>query len=80
MMRDREFMQQLINRAKKVGCSALILTADLQIMGQRHKDQKWFVYAAQTNAENCIESAHQTHLVLPNVADQTPSIGQYRRP
>ena len=40
MMRDREFMQQLINRAKKVGCSALILTADLQIMGQRHKDIK----------------------------------------
>ena len=40
MMRDREFMQQLINRAKKAGCSALILTADLQIMGQRHKDIK----------------------------------------
>ena len=40
MMRDREFMKQLIERAKKVGCSALILTADLQIMGQRHKDIK----------------------------------------
>ena len=40
MMRDREFMKQLIARAKKVGCSALILTADLQIMGQRHKDIK----------------------------------------
>ena len=40
MMRDRVFMQQLINRAKKAGCSALILTADLQIMGQRHKDIK----------------------------------------
>lgn len=40
MMRDREFMQQLIQRAKNVGCSALILTADLQILGQRHKDIK----------------------------------------
>lgn len=40
MMRDRVFMQQLIQRAKKAKCSALVLTADLQIMGQRHKDIK----------------------------------------
>ena len=40
MMKDREFMKQLIQRAKKAKCSALVLTADLQIMGQRHKDIK----------------------------------------
>ena len=40
MMKDREFMKQLIQRAKKANCSALVLTADLQIMGQRHKDIK----------------------------------------
>lgn len=40
MMRDRDFMRQLIDRAKAVGCSALVLTADLQILGQRHKDIK----------------------------------------
>ncbi|MDQ9009652.1 alpha-hydroxy acid oxidase [Acinetobacter gerneri] len=40
MMKDRKFMQNLIQRAKKAGCSALVLTADLQIMGQRHKDIK----------------------------------------
>ena len=40
VMRDRAFIERLIQRAKSAGCSALVLTADLQIMGQRHKDIK----------------------------------------
>jgi L-lactate dehydrogenase (cytochrome) len=40
VMRDRAFIDQLIDRAKAVGCSALVLTLDLQILGQRHKDVK----------------------------------------
>lgn len=40
VMRDRGFVERLINRAKVAGCSALVLTADLQILGQRHKDLK----------------------------------------
>jgi len=40
VMRDREFIGRLIDRAKAAGCSALVLTLDLQIMGQRHKDLK----------------------------------------
>ena len=40
VMRDRDYIKRLILRAKAAGCSALILTADLQIMGQRHKDIK----------------------------------------
>ena len=38
MMRDRKFMERLIDRAKAAKCSALVLTLDLQILGQRHKD------------------------------------------
>jgi isopentenyl diphosphate isomerase/L-lactate dehydrogenase-like FMN-dependent dehydrogenase len=38
VMRDREFSANLIDRAKAAGCSALVLTLDLQIIGQRHKD------------------------------------------
>ncbi len=38
MMRDRDFMARLIQRAKAAGCAALVLTLDLQIIGQRHKD------------------------------------------
>ncbi len=40
VMRDQEFMANLIRRAKAANCSALILTADLQVLGQRHKDIK----------------------------------------
>ena len=40
VMRDRGFIDRLIDRAKAAGCSALVLTLDLQIMGQRHKDIK----------------------------------------
>lgn len=40
VMRDRGFVKALIERAKATQCSALILTADLQILGQRHKDIK----------------------------------------
>jgi len=37
-MKDRDFIARLIARAKAAGCSALVLTFDLQILGQRHKD------------------------------------------
>ena len=40
VMRDREFMENLIKRAQAAKCSALILTADLQVLGQRNKDIK----------------------------------------
>src|SRR5438552_5888238 len=40
VMRDREFIERLIDRAKAARCSALVLTLDLQIIGQRHKDLK----------------------------------------
>ncbi|MBN8938997.1 MAG: alpha-hydroxy-acid oxidizing protein [Rhizobiales bacterium] len=38
VMRDRDFINKLIDRAKAARCSALVLTLDLQILGQRHKD------------------------------------------
>ena len=40
VMRDREFSANLIDRAKAAGCSALVVTVDLQLLGQRHKDLK----------------------------------------
>ncbi len=40
VMRDRDFVGRLIDRAKAAGCSALVVTVDLQVMGQRHKDIK----------------------------------------
>lgn len=40
VMRDRGFIERLIDRAKAANCSALVVTLDLQILGQRHKDLK----------------------------------------
>lgn len=40
MMRDREAMARMIERARAAHCSALMLTLDLQVIGQRHKDLK----------------------------------------
>ena len=40
VMRDRGFTRELIERAKAVGCSALMLTADLTVQGQRHREIK----------------------------------------
>ncbi len=38
VMRDKDFAERLIDRAKAANCSALVLTLDLQILGQRHND------------------------------------------
>jgi L-lactate dehydrogenase (cytochrome)/glycolate oxidase len=40
MMRDRDAMARMIERCKAAQCSALVLTLDLQVIGQRHKDLK----------------------------------------
>lgn len=40
VMTDEDFVDNIIARAKAAGCSALVLTLDLQILGQRHKDLK----------------------------------------
>ena len=39
-LKDDDFMRRLIERARAANCSALVITVDLQIMGQRHKDIK----------------------------------------
>ncbi|SIS79819.1 alpha-hydroxy acid oxidase [Paracoccus saliphilus] len=40
VMKDQDFVAGMIERAKAAGCNALVLTLDLQILGQRHKDLK----------------------------------------
>ncbi|WPH17138.1 alpha-hydroxy acid oxidase [Variovorax paradoxus] len=40
VLRDRSFVEGLIERARNANCSALVVTMDLQVFGQRHKDKK----------------------------------------
>jgi L-lactate dehydrogenase (cytochrome) len=56
MMRDRGFIERLIERARAARCGALVLTLDLQILGQRHKDLRNGLSAPP-------------RLTLPNVLD-----------
>ncbi|MDQ1847533.1 alpha-hydroxy acid oxidase [Gemmobacter fulvus] len=58
VMRDEEFVDNIIARAKAAGCSALVLTLDLQILGQRHKDLKNGLTAPP-------------RLTLPNIVNMT---------
>lgn len=39
-LKDNDFMQRLFDRAKEAKCSAAVITVDLQLLGQRHKDLK----------------------------------------
>ncbi|PID36153.1 MAG: alpha-hydroxy-acid oxidizing enzyme [Rhodobacterales bacterium] len=39
-LKDDDFMQRLFDRAKAANCSAVVITVDLQVLGQRHKDLK----------------------------------------
>jgi len=39
-LKDDDFMRRLMERAHKANCSAIVITVDLQLMGQRHKDIK----------------------------------------
>jgi len=55
VMKDRGFTKQLIERARSAGCSALILTLDLQILGQRHKDIKNGLSAPRLSVANILD-------------------------
>jgi L-lactate dehydrogenase (cytochrome) len=62
VMRDREFAGRLIDRAKAAKCSALILTLDLQILGQRHRDLKNGLSAPpRPTAANLLNLATKPH-------------------
>jgi L-lactate dehydrogenase (cytochrome) len=65
VMRDEEFAASAIDRAKKAGCSALVLTLDLQILGQRHKDLKNDLTAPpRLTLKNLINLATKPHWCL----------------
>ena len=65
VMKDRDFIERLIDRAKRANCSALVLTLDLQILGQRHKDIKNGLSAPpKLTIKNMIDIATKPHWAL----------------
>jgi L-lactate dehydrogenase (cytochrome) len=68
VMRDRAYIERLIQRAKAAGCSALVLTLDLQIIGQRHKDIR--------NGLSTPPRLTPATLAPRNAADEAPHLRQ----
>lgn len=64
VMKDEEFVAGAIERARRAGCSALVLTLDLQILGQRHKDIKNDLTAPpRLTVKNLLNLATKPHWV-----------------
>ncbi|NWG26544.1 MAG: alpha-hydroxy-acid oxidizing protein [Pseudorhodoplanes sp.] len=58
VIRDRDFIRDLLARAKAANCSALVLTVDLQVLGQRHRDIKnGMTVPLQIKLSNIIDTA-----------------------
>jgi L-lactate dehydrogenase (cytochrome) len=81
VMRDRDFIERLIDRAKAAKCSALVLTLDLQILGQRHKDLKNGLSAPpKPTLANIDQPGHQAALVPGHGWAPSAAVRQHRRP
>lgn len=86
VMRDRAFVERLIDRAKAAMCSALVLTLDLQILGQRHKDlrnglsapPKWtpkHLWQLAARPGWCLGMAHTRRRSFGNIIGHAGDVG-----
>jgi L-lactate dehydrogenase (cytochrome) len=76
VMRDRGFARSLIDRAKAAGCSALMLTLDLQVQGQRHRDIKnGLAVPPRLTLANALNVASKPGWVMQMLAAKRRSFG-----
>ena len=79
VMKDRAFIERLIDRAKAAKCSALVLTMDLQILGQRHKDLRNGLTAPPKFTPQLRgRDDAQARLGVPHAGHQAADLPQYR--
>jgi L-lactate dehydrogenase (cytochrome) len=78
VMRDRDFIERLIDRAKAANCSALVVTLDLQVLGQRHKDIKNGLSSpAQAHPGQFDQPGYQATLVHEHAGHAAAHLRQY---
>jgi L-lactate dehydrogenase (cytochrome) len=78
-MRDTGYVSRLIQRAKDAKCSALVITLDLQILGQRHKDLKNGLSAPpKPTLKNMLNLSTKWGMGFGHVENQTPLFWKYR--
>ncbi|MER2510680.1 MAG: alpha-hydroxy acid oxidase [Amaricoccus sp.] len=86
VMRDRGFIENLIDRAKAANCAALVMTLDLQILGQRHKDlrnglsapPKWtpkHAWQLATRPLWCLQMARTKRHSFGNIVGHASNVG-----
>ena len=89
VMNDEDFVDNIIARAKKAGVSALVLTLDLQLLGQRHKDLKNGLTAPPkltpktllnlaTKLPWCLEMLGTKRRTFRNIVGHAKSVGDIR--
>ncbi len=89
-MKDRAFIENLIDRAKRAGCSALVVTADLQILGQRHKDLRnglsappkftpKHIWQMATRPKWCLDMARTKRHGFGNIVGHATNVSDFHR-
>ncbi|MEU4191029.1 alpha-hydroxy acid oxidase [Kribbella sp. NPDC026611] len=77
-LRDRAVVESLVERAVEAGCSALVVTVDVPIMGRRQRDvRNGFALPADVRPENLVDKVIEAHEVVPGlsaVAAHTASV------
>jgi len=76
VIRDRAFSKDILSRAAKAGCSALVLTVDLQVLGQRHRDiRNGMTVPPQIRLSNIIDMATKPEWVLSILKGKSKTFG-----
>jgi len=76
VIRDRDFSKDILARAAKAGCNALVLTVDLQVLGQRHRDiRNGMTVPPEIRLKNIIDMATKPSWVLSILKGKSKTFG-----
>jgi L-lactate dehydrogenase (cytochrome) len=76
VIRDRDFSKDILSRAAKAGCNALVLTVDLQVLGQRHRDiRNGMTVPPQIRLKNIIDMATKPEWVFSILRGKSKTFG-----
>jgi L-lactate dehydrogenase (cytochrome) len=76
VIRDREFSKDILGRAHRAGCSALVLTVDLQVLGQRHRDvRNGMTVPPEIRLTNIVDMATKPRWVVSILKGKSKTFG-----
>ncbi|HXX06572.1 MAG TPA: alpha-hydroxy acid oxidase [Pseudolabrys sp.] len=76
VIRDRDFSKDILARATKAGCNALVLTVDLQVLGQRHRDiRNGMTVPPEIRLKNIVDMATKPGWVLSILKGKSKTFG-----